>query len=146
MENAEEYWITARGITGSDGARGKKHVWHPHVRTWGLSEANVLHWSTVLVTLLRLFGALIVIRRPGNCARCPPSLHPWLLGAATRLNKTMVHSSNQRHTGTLGFRGRDFQFARIFAPLWGKRIEKFCRAVVLLKQLAQTYREVFPVF
>jgi len=27
-----------------DGARGKKRVWRPHVRTWGLSEFNVLYW------------------------------------------------------------------------------------------------------
>jgi len=46
--------------------------------------------------------------------------------------------------GTLGF-GGDFQFARVFAPL-GKRIGEFCRAMVLLKQLAQTYRQVFPEF
>jgi len=25
-------------------AWGKKQVWRPHVRTWGLSEANVLCW------------------------------------------------------------------------------------------------------
>jgi len=41
----------------------------------------------VLVTLLGLFGALIVIRRPRNCAPSPPSLRP-LLRAATRLNKS----------------------------------------------------------
>ena len=63
MDNAEEYWITARCVTRSDGARGKKQVWRPHVRTWGLSEANVLHWSTC--DIARTF------RRPGNCAPCP---------------------------------------------------------------------------
>jgi len=35
--------ITARGVTRLDGARGKKQVWHPHVQTCGLLEANVLH-------------------------------------------------------------------------------------------------------
>jgi len=50
--------------------------------------------TKVLVTLFGLFGdpqsfgALIVIRRLGNCAPCPPSLRPWLLRAATRLNKS----------------------------------------------------------
>jgi len=48
MDNAERYWITARGVTRLDGARGKKQLWCPHVRTWGLSEAKVLHWSAVL--------------------------------------------------------------------------------------------------
>jgi len=31
-----------RGVTRLDGAWGKKYVWRSHVRTWGLSEANVL--------------------------------------------------------------------------------------------------------
>ena len=31
-----------RCVTRLDGARGKKQVWRPRVRTWGLSEANVL--------------------------------------------------------------------------------------------------------
>jgi len=89
-----------------------------------------MHCTEVLVTLLELFGALIVIRLPGNCAPWPPTLRSWLL-----------------HTGTLGFRrGKIFQFARIFAPLWWKRMGEFCRAMVLLTKLAQTYREVFPQF
>jgi len=29
-----------RSVTKLDCARGKKQVWRPHVRTWGLSEAN----------------------------------------------------------------------------------------------------------
>jgi len=33
-----------RGATRLDGVRGKMQVWRPHVRTWGLSEANVLYW------------------------------------------------------------------------------------------------------
>jgi len=28
----------------------------PHVRTWGLSEANVLFWKKVLMAFLKLFG------------------------------------------------------------------------------------------
>ena len=53
-----------------------------------------MYCTEVLVTLLGLFGApqsfsaLIVIRRPGNCAPCPLSLRPWLLRAATCLNKS----------------------------------------------------------
>ena len=54
------------------------------------------------------FGAFIVVRRPGSCARCSPSLRPWLLRAVTRLNKAMVHRSNQRHTRNLGFGGENF--------------------------------------
>jgi len=33
-------WVRTR----LDGARGKKQVWRPHFRTWGLPEANVLYW------------------------------------------------------------------------------------------------------
>ena len=48
----------------------------PHVRTWGLSEANVLFWKKVLMTLLELF------RPPqwfGAEVLCPlaPSLRLW---------------------------------------------------------------------
>jgi len=39
---------TARAVPRSDGARGKKRVWRPHVRNWDLSEANVLHWRKYL--------------------------------------------------------------------------------------------------
>ena len=42
MDNAEQYWITARGATKLDGVRGKKQVWRPYVRTWGLPKANLL--------------------------------------------------------------------------------------------------------
>jgi len=45
----------ASALTSLDGARGKKQVWRPHVRTWGLPEANVLYWKNTLVTLLGLF-------------------------------------------------------------------------------------------
>jgi len=38
----------ATGVTRLDGARVKKQVWCPHVRTWGLSEANVLYWRKYL--------------------------------------------------------------------------------------------------
>jgi len=33
MDNAEEYWIAVRVSTKLDGARGKKQVWRPYVRT-----------------------------------------------------------------------------------------------------------------
>ena len=74
MDNAEEFWITASGITRLDGARGKKQVRRPCVRTWGLPEANVLYWSMYVwhcwdfLAPPQYFSALRVIRRPGNCA------------------------------------------------------------------------------
>jgi len=33
MDKAEEYWITAGGVTRLDGVPGKKLVWRPHVQT-----------------------------------------------------------------------------------------------------------------
>ena len=40
--------VLLRGVMWLDGARGKKQVWGLHVRTWGLSEANVLCWRKYL--------------------------------------------------------------------------------------------------
>jgi len=51
------------GVTRLDSTRGKKQVWRRHVRTWGLSEVNVL-------------GAPIMIRRPWNCAPLAPVVTP----------------------------------------------------------------------
>jgi len=37
MASQEQRRIVAfRGVTRLNGARGKKQVWRPHVRTWGL--------------------------------------------------------------------------------------------------------------
>ena len=56
---------------------------------------------------IRIFGAFIVVRRPGSCVPCPP----WLLRAATRLNRAMLHSFNHRRTGALGL-GREIFSSR----------------------------------
>jgi len=42
---------------GLNGAWGNQQVWRPHVRTWGLSEANVLYWRKCLWHFWELFGA-----------------------------------------------------------------------------------------
>jgi len=50
MKAATRPQVCIREVTMLDGAWGKKQVWRPQVRTWGLSEANVLwrkylwHW------------------------------------------------------------------------------------------------------
>jgi len=31
------------------GAGARKQVWHPHVRTWVPSEANLLYWSKYML-------------------------------------------------------------------------------------------------
>ena len=38
--------VMCRGVTRLDVAWDKKKVWRPHVRTWGLWEANVLFWES----------------------------------------------------------------------------------------------------
>jgi len=60
MDNAEEHGIPVRGVTMLDGAWGKYQVWRPHFRTWGIAEANVLHWSTcdIVRTFRRHHGDL----------------------------------------------------------------------------------------
>ena len=50
----------SRGVTRLDGARGKRQVWRPHIRTWGLSKANLL-LKKVLVTLLELLDAWEIV-------------------------------------------------------------------------------------
>ena len=45
-------------------------VWRPHVRTWGLSEANIVYWRKYFWHYWDFSATLAVIRRPGNCA--PP--------------------------------------------------------------------------
>ena len=65
-------------------------------------------------------------RRPGNCAPCPPSLRRWLLRAATRLNKSWYTALTRGIWEPWALGEQNLQFARIFAPLWGKRIGKFC--------------------
>jgi len=67
-----------RSVTRLDSTRRKKQVWRPHVRTWGLSEANVLYWKStcdIVGTFRRprqSFSASIVIRCRGNSAPLPP--------------------------------------------------------------------------
>jgi len=54
----------ARGVTRLDGAREKKQVWRPHVRTWGGPEANVLYWRNYLWHFWEFSAPPAVIMRP----------------------------------------------------------------------------------
>ena len=66
-----------RGVTRLDGARGKKHV-----RTWGLSEGNVLYSKRCLWHYWDFSAPPAVIRRcyndsaPGNCSPLLPLVTP----------------------------------------------------------------------
>ena len=106
--------------------------------------------TKVLVTLFGLFGdpqsfgALIVIRRLGNCAPCPPSLRPWLLRAATPLNKSWYTALTRGISEPRVLGGAKFSIRPNFCAPEEKRIGEYCRAIVLFQKLAQKYREVFP--
>ena len=141
MENAEEYWITARGITSLDGARGKKQVWRPCVQTWGLPEANVLHWRSC--DIVRTFRHPAVIRRPPSDSA---SGELWPLPPVVTTLVTAPSDAPQQ-TGTLSFRrGKIFNSPELLRHFEEKRIGEFCRAMVLFQKLAQKYREEFPEF
>jgi len=82
----KDCWFPSQGdVTRLDGARGKKQVWRPHVRNWGLSEGILLYWRKYLWNWWDFsappeeiwlhphwFGAPIMIRRQGNCAPLLP--------------------------------------------------------------------------
>jgi len=96
----------------------KKQVWRPYVWTWGLAEANVLHWSSC--DIVRNIRHPAVIRRPHSDSTprelCP--LHPVVATLITERSNApqqiMLHSFNKTHTGTLGFwRGKIFNLFEI---------------------------------
>jgi len=74
-----------QGVRRLDGARGKKQVCRPHVKTWGLSEGNALYSRRLPTCVIvgtfqrpsQSFGAHIVIWRPGIVPHCPLSWSPW---------------------------------------------------------------------
>ena len=61
---------TDRGVKRLDGVRDIKQVRRPHVRSWGLSEAISLYWSTC--------DSVGTFRHPGNCARLPSLVTPLI--------------------------------------------------------------------
>jgi len=66
-----------RGVTRLDGAWVKKQVWRPHVRTWGLSEANVLFWKKCFSHCCD-YLATSSDSVPGEfCPLASPSLRLW---------------------------------------------------------------------
>jgi len=79
-----------------------------------------MYCTEVLATLLGIFGtplsfgALIVIRRPGNCAPCTPSLRPWLLNAATHLSKSCYTALTRRIREPWAFGGAKFSICSKF--------------------------------
>jgi len=72
------------------------------------------------VTLLVLFVALIVILRPGNRAPYPPIVTPLVTARSAAPQQIMVHSSNQRHTGSWALGGTKFSIRPNFCAILRK--------------------------
>ena len=64
-----------RGVTRLDGAWGKKQIWRTHVRTTGLSKANVLFWKIA-------YDITVTFGPPSDSApgELCPHLYPLLHG------------------------------------------------------------------
>ena len=76
-----------------------------------------------------------------------PAVTPLVTGRSDSPQQIIVHSSNQRHTGSLRFRrGKIFNSPEFVRHFKKTRIGEFCRTMVLFQKLAQKYWEVFPEF
>jgi len=99
-----------------------------------------MYCTEVRVTLLGLFGARVIVP-------LAPRRSPLITARSDAPQQIMVHSSNQRHTGTLGFkRSKIFSLPEFLRHFEEKRIGEFCRAMVLFQKLAQKYRKFFLNF
>ena len=97
-----------------------------------------MHCTEVLVTLLGLFGARGIVPYA-------PVVTPLITARSDAPQQIMVHSSNQSHTGTLGFRrGKIFNSPEYVRHFEEKRIGEFCR--FLFQKLGKKFREAFPEF
>jgi len=77
----------------------------------------------------------------------PLAVTPLITARSDAPQQIIVHSSNQRHTGSLAYRrGKIFNSPEFLRHFEEKRTGEFCRAMVLFQKLAQKYREVFPEF
>ena len=85
-----------------------------------------MYCTEVVVTLLELFGAPRGHSAPSlwfgarGIVPLTPVVTPLSTVRSDAPQQIMVHSSNQRHTGTLSLSGAKFSIRRNFAPLWGK--------------------------
>ena len=77
----------------------------------------------------------------------PPVVMPLITARSDAPQQIIVHSSNQRHTGTLDFRrGKMFNSAEFLRHFEEKRIEEFCRTMVLFQKLTQQIGKFFLNF
>jgi len=105
-----------------------------------------MYCTEVLVTLSGLFGALVVIWRPGNRAPCPRRYPPGYCAQRRALTNHGT-PSKQRHTGTLGFRrGKIFNSPEFLRHFEETRIGEFWNAMVLFRNLPKNIRKFFLNF
>jgi len=82
--------------------RGKNQVWRPHVRTWSLSEANVLYWRKHSWHCWDFSAPLAVTRRPENCSLLAPPptafVTPLLVSSPKQAPTPCSVSRNQVNT------------------------------------------------
>ena len=98
----------------------------------------------VLLDTVRTFRRPHSDLAPGELC---PFVTPLITARSDAPQQIMVHSSNQRHKGTLGFRrGNIFNSPEFLRHFEETRIGEFCRAMVLFQKLARKYWEVFPEF
>jgi len=106
-----------------------------------------MYCTEVLVTLLGLFRALIVIRRPGNGDPCPPSLRPWLLRAATRLSKSWYTALTRGIREPWAWGGAKFSILPNFcATLRKNELENFAGRWLGFRNLPKTIGKFFVNF
>ena len=65
-----------RGVTRLDASRGKKQVWRPRVRTWGLSKANALYWIKYFRLCWDFSAPPYSHSTPRKCFPLPPHRFP----------------------------------------------------------------------
>jgi len=121
-----------RGVTRLDGARDKKQVWRPHVRTWGLSEEKALYWRKCLwhcwdfLAPPKRFGAR------GIALLLAPSLRPCWFNHNAACKKVQMYT-----------------LANNFAAMWQKfteraqlaqRIMTYCNYVIVQLLTSNTWR------
>jgi len=104
MDNTEEFWITARGVTRLDGARGKMQVWRP------IFEPEVFRMQMYCIEecswdILGFFGVPAILRRPRSVLAPPqlfdarviaplaPSLRPCWLNHNAACKKLQMFSA-----------------------------------------------------
>jgi len=114
-----------RGIIRLNGARGMKQVWRPHVRTWGLSDANALHWRKYLWHCWGLSAPPAVIQHSRSDLAPPSCITKHRINNKTRqkhrFNTIPSSEAFSFPVNTLSYICFLFKY-RVFHNCWNKAI------------------------